>query len=67
MQDFFPSKDAIFLEPIDENSKPYINIIAARTEDKDNPIYKRVVEIYQTDEVKEIIDRIYKGSQITTW
>lgn len=64
---FFPSKDAIFLEPIDENSKPYINIIAARTEDKDNPIYKKVVEIYQTDEVKEIIDRIYKGSQVIAW
>ena len=64
---FFPSKDAIFLEPIDENSKPYINIIATRTEDKDNPIYKKVVEIYQTDEVREIIDRIYKGSQVTAW
>lgn len=64
---FIPSKDSIFLEPIDENSKPYINIIVTRTEDKDNPIYKKLVEHYQTDEVKKIIDRLYKGSQITTW
>lgn len=62
-----PTSDSIFLEPVDENSKPYINIFAVRTEDKDNPIYKRLIELYQTDEVKEIIDRIYKGSQVTTW
>ena len=64
---FYPSQDSIYLEPIDENSKPYINIIAARTEDKDNPIYKRIVELYQTDQVAEIINRIYKGSQVKAW
>jgi len=64
---FTPAKDSIFLEPIDDNSKPYINIIAVRTEDKDNELYKRVVEIYQTDEVKAIVNRLYKGSQVTTW
>lgn len=64
---FIPKEDAIFLEPIDENSKPYINIIAAKREDKDNKVLKRIVELYQTDEVKEIIDRLYKGSQVTTW
>ena len=64
---FTPLKDSIFLEPIDENSRPYINIIVARTKDKDNELYKRVVEIYQTDEVKAIIEELYKGSQVTTW
>lgn len=64
---FTPKEDSIFLEPVDDNSKPYINIIAARTEDKDNEILKRVVEIYRTDKVKEITDEIYKGSQIITW
>lgn len=64
---FTPTIDSIFLEPIDENTKPYINIFAVRTEDKDNPLYKRLIELYQTDKVKEIIDRIYKGSQVTTW
>ena len=64
---FTPTKDSIFLEPIDENSKPYINIIVARTEDKDNELYKKVVELYQTEEVRKIVDEIYKGSQVTTW
>ncbi|MGO1470731.1 MAG: MetQ/NlpA family ABC transporter substrate-binding protein [Tissierella sp.] len=62
-----PSKDSIFLEPVDENSKPYINIIAARTEDKDNEAYKRVVELYRTDEVEKIVEELYKGSQKITW
>lgn len=64
---FTPAKDSIFLEPIDDNSKPYINIIVARTEDKDNELYKRVVELYQTDEVEVIVNELYKGSQVTTW
>lgn len=64
---FLPSKDSIFLEPINEDSKPYINIIAARSEDKDNATLKRIVEIYRTDEVEKIVDELYKGSQSITW
>ena len=62
-----PTKDSIFLEPVNEDSKPYINIIAARTADKDNELYKKVVEAYQTKEVEEIIKEIYKGSQVKAW
>lgn len=64
---FLPSEDSIFLEPINENSKPYVNIIAARTEDKDNPLYKKIVEAYQTREVEEILIKLYKGSQVKAW
>lgn len=64
---FEPKKDAIYLEGLNETTKPYINVIVVKTEDKDNPIYNRIVEIYRTDEVKEIIDRIYKGAQVATW
>ncbi len=64
---FLPTEDSIFLEPINENSKPYINIIAARTADKDNPLYKKVVEAYQTKEVEEILIKLYKGSQVKAW
>lgn len=62
-----PTEDSVFLEPVDENTKPYINIFAARTEDKDDPNLKKLLEVYHTDEVKEIINRIYKGSQIPNW
>lgn len=62
-----PTEDSIFLEPVDEKSKPYINIIAARTEDKDNKVLNRVVELYRTDEVEKIVEELYKGSQSVTW
>ncbi|WP_309065748.1 MetQ/NlpA family ABC transporter substrate-binding protein [Microbacterium sp.] len=41
-------------DPADENALPYVNIFAARAEDKDNETYLRLVEIFQTDpEVQE--------------
>ncbi|WP_353114510.1 MetQ/NlpA family ABC transporter substrate-binding protein [Microbacterium sp.] len=36
-------------DPKDPNALPYVNIFAARAEDKDNPTYLKLVEIFQTD------------------
>ena len=61
-----PDKDAIFQDTtgeIDANN-PYINIVAARTADKDNPVYKKVIEAYQQKDVAEKILELYKHSQI---
>lgn len=61
-----PDKDAIYQDTtgkIDANN-PYINIVAARTADKDNPVYKKVVEAYQQKDVAEKILELYKHSQI---
>lgn len=38
---YHPTKDAIFLEPVDDTSKPYVNIIVARKEDEDNETYQK--------------------------
>lgn len=62
-----PAEDSIFLEPVDDNSKQYINIIVSRTDEKDDEDYKKIVETYQTKEVEEILDRLNKGSQVTVW
>jgi D-methionine transport system substrate-binding protein len=63
-----PERDSIALERQSGGSQnPYINIIAARTADKDNAVYKRVVELYHTDIVKNIIQTAYKGAYITAW
>jgi D-methionine transport system substrate-binding protein len=44
------SKDAIAKDdPTDRNAVPYVNIFAARAKDKDNPTYKKLVEIFQND------------------
>jgi len=64
---FIPTEDAIFLEPVAESSKPYYNVIAAREDEKDNEIYQTVVDYYQTDEVKEVIDDMTQGSSIPVW
>lgn len=38
-------------DPNSESSKPYINAFVARAEDKDNPTYKKLAEIYHDPEV----------------
>ncbi|MEI5675396.1 MULTISPECIES: MetQ/NlpA family ABC transporter substrate-binding protein [unclassified Nocardioides] len=37
-------------DPEDPNALPYVNIFAARAEDQDNETYRKLVEIYQTNE-----------------
>ncbi|AGX06208.1 MULTISPECIES: MetQ/NlpA family ABC transporter substrate-binding protein [Bacillus] len=62
---FNPVEDSIFHESA--TATPYINIIAARTEDKDNETLKRLGELYQEDDVAEFIEKEYKGSTIPTF
>lgn len=65
---FSPKQDSIFLEPVDENSDPYINIIAAKAEDKDNELYNKLVkEYFQTDETLTILQEVSKDSFIPAW
>lgn len=62
-----PRKDTIFVEEMGESIAPYINYVVARPEDKDNELYKKVVSYYQTDEVDELLQELYKGSQYAAW
>lgn len=63
-----PAKDAIVRESAKgETAKNYFNIIAVRPEDKDKPAFKKLIEVYQTDETKKVIDEIYKGAAISVW
>ncbi|MRG86342.1 MetQ/NlpA family ABC transporter substrate-binding protein [Salinibacillus xinjiangensis] len=62
---FVPNEDSIFFEdPDNEGAKPYINIIAAREEDKDNEVYKRIVEIHQSEAVEEAIIEDTNGGSV---
>lgn len=61
-----PDKDAIYQDTtgvIDANN-PYINIIAAKTENKDNPVFQKVVKAYQQKDVADKILELYNHSQI---
>ncbi|WP_299413204.1 MetQ/NlpA family ABC transporter substrate-binding protein [uncultured Dialister sp.] len=47
------SKKALATE---DNTSPYVNIIAAREQDKDNPTYQKFVKIFQSEAVKKYIN-----------
>ena len=48
------------MESVQEGSdNPYINIIAARTADKDDAVYKKICELFQTDAVAQILSLIH--------
>lgn len=62
-----PSQDAIVLEKYSEKENTYVNVIAARSAEKDRPEFKKIIEIYHTDAVKKIIEEDTKGSSIPVW
>jgi len=45
-----PQVDSIFLEPVDANARPWVNIIAVRGEDATNEIFQTIVDVFQTEE-----------------
>jgi len=56
-----PSKDGLIIEKQSEaGDNPYVNIIAARSADVDNEIYKTIVAAYQTQYVAEFLLENYK-------
>lgn len=62
-----PQDDAIFIEPVDKTSKPYVNIIVARKKDADNKVYQKIVTEYQTEQTKKVIKNTSKGADIPAW
>ena len=63
-----PGSDYIFKDdPSIYSGNSFYNLIAARTKDKDNEIYKKVVEAYQSAEVEKIYSEDFKGSYLPTW
>ncbi|TDM48424.1 MetQ/NlpA family ABC transporter substrate-binding protein [Macrococcoides goetzii] len=60
-----PKDDPIYLEDADNKDvSPYINVIAAKTEDKDNKTYKKIVELYHSDLAKEALKEDTKDGEI---
>ncbi|MGN1108036.1 MAG: MetQ/NlpA family ABC transporter substrate-binding protein [Oscillospiraceae bacterium] len=63
-----PANDAIFYDnPSYYTSNDYVNVIAARTADKDNEIYKKVVKAYQTDATEQVYNTTFQGTYIAAW
>ena len=63
-----PTKDSIFYDNLSfYKDKGYVNVIAARTKDLDSELYKRVVQAYQSDEVKKVYQEYFEGSYLPAW
>ena len=51
-----PSRDGLIIEKQSEDGdNPYVNIIAARSEDAENEVYQTIVKAYQTQTVAEFL------------
>lgn len=59
-----PSKEAIFLE---KPSTKYTIWFDVQKKDKDKAIYKKLRKIYQSKEIKDFIQKRYKGLLVANW
>ncbi|TQS76020.1 methionine ABC transporter substrate-binding protein [Ornithinibacillus gellani] len=59
--DLNPLEDALFIE--DEDSE-YVNVIAVRSEDKDNEALKTLVEVLHSKEIQDFILEKYDGAVV---
>jgi D-methionine transport system substrate-binding protein len=56
-----PAKDAFILE---DGKSEYSNVLVVRTNEKDKPEFKILLESYQSPEVKDFVLKTYKGSVV---
>lgn len=63
--------DSIYVENLDPKTNPQVsqlvNVIAAREVDKDNPVYLKVVQAYQSPETAATLMKAYKGAFSPAW
>lgn len=58
---------ALFVEPITKKSRGYFNIIVANKESKNQDIYKKVVDAYQSEATAKEMKRLYGKAEIPVW
>ena len=46
----------------EDNTSPYVNVIAAREQDKDNPTYQKFVKIFQTEATRKYINDNFQAT-----
>lgn len=65
----FEPSDAIYIfgDTPDTINVSRVNNIAARAEDADNETYLKIVELFQADDVIEVIDEVTNGGSIAAW
>ena len=61
---YVPTEDSIYIEPGDS---PWVNVLAVRTENQDDAVIQKFIELYQSEEVKQFIEEEFAGSVVTSW
>ncbi|CAG7572132.1 D-methionine transport system substrate-binding protein [Barrientosiimonas humi] len=58
-------KSALFQDdPKSKAAEPYINVVVARAEDKDDPTYRKIAQLYHSPEVVAAVKRQSKGTSV---
>ena len=55
------------LPEVEKNESPYANVIVVQEKDKDNPVLKKFVGIYQSEATKKFILDTFSGSILPAW
>ncbi|TAM75488.1 MetQ/NlpA family ABC transporter substrate-binding protein [bacterium] len=59
-----PTRDSLSIESVDS---PYVNVIAVRTKERNDPRFAELVKAYHSPEVKAFVLSHYKGYVIPAW
>ncbi|MFG6119584.1 MetQ/NlpA family ABC transporter substrate-binding protein [Thalassobacillus sp. B23F22_16] len=59
--DLNPSEDALILEG---SESPYVNVIAARSEDENSEALKKLVEVLRSEEIQTFMEEEYDGAVV---
>lgn len=60
----YPNKDAIYIE---DKTSPYVNLIVSREENAQDPRLKQLVQAFQSKEVLEKANELFKGQAVQGW
>ena len=66
----YTNDQALLMEQYDPDNPDMhgiINVIAARADRADDPVFQRIVEVYHSDEVRALFDTVYKGVYLPAW
>lgn len=58
-----PGEDSIFIE----QDSTFVNLIAVRKENENDPAVQQFIDLYQSDEVVQFVEETYGGSVIPGW
>lgn len=58
-----PNTDAIYVE----QDSPYVNVIVVRAGDENRPEILKLVEVYQSEPIREFIDEEFQGAILPGW